>query len=46
LPLLYGLLADHFNARQAYWIIVPCYLVIGLYAVGGYKAGRKKSLNL
>ena len=46
LPLLYGLLADHFNARQAYWIVIPCYLVIGLYAVGGYKAGRKKLLNL
>jgi glucose/galactose transporter len=46
LPLLYGLLADHFNARQAYWIIVPCYLVIGFYAGRGYKAGRKKLLNL
>jgi len=46
LPLLYGLLADHFNARQAYWIIVPCYLVIGFYASRGYKAGRKKLLNL
>ncbi|HEY4155599.1 MAG TPA: sugar MFS transporter [Puia sp.] len=42
LPLLYGWLADHFNARQAYWMVIPCYLVIGYYAFAGYKAGRKR----
>jgi fucose permease len=41
LPLLYGMLADHFNARHAYWMVVPCYLVIGYYALAGYKAGRR-----
>jgi glucose/galactose transporter len=42
LPLLYGWLADQVNAQQAYWIVVPCYLMIGYYAVWGHKIGRKK----
>ncbi len=42
LPLLYGYLADRLNAQQAYWVVIPCYLVIGYYAMRGYKAGRKK----
>jgi FHS family L-fucose permease-like MFS transporter len=42
LPLLYGWLADSINAQQAYWIIIPCYLIIGYYAVLGHKIGRKK----
>jgi glucose/galactose transporter len=46
LPLLYGYLADHLNVRQAYWMVIPCYGVIGYYALAGYKAGRKNGLNL
>lgn len=42
LPLLYGYLADRLNAQQAYWVVIPCYLVIGYYSMRGYKAGRKK----
>lgn len=42
LPLLYGWLADHVNAQQAYWIVVPCYLMIYYFAVAGYKIGRRK----
>lgn len=42
LPLLYGWLADQLNARQAYWIVVPCYLMIYYFAVAGHKAGRRK----
>lgn len=38
LPLLYGWLADHFNAQQAYWIVIPCYTMIGYYAIEGHKA--------
>lgn len=41
LPLLYGWLADHANAQQAYWMVIPCYLMIGYYAVAGHKIGRK-----
>lgn len=38
LPLAYGRLADYFDPRQAYWILIPCYLFILYYAVYGYKA--------
>lgn len=41
LPLLYGWLADHVNAQQAYWMVIPCYLMIGYYAIAGHKIGRK-----
>lgn len=40
LPLLYGWLADKINSQQAYWIMVPCYLFIWYYAVGGHKRRR------
>jgi len=43
LPLGYGWLADHTDARRAYWIVVPCYLIIGYYALRGYRTGRKKT---
>ena len=42
LPLLYGWLTDHFNAQQAYWMVIPCYTMIGYYAIAGHKAGRKR----
>ncbi len=41
LPLLYGWLADHVNAQQAYWMVIPCYVMIGYYAIAGHKIGRK-----
>ena len=41
-PLFYGWLADRFNPHQAYWLVIPCYLVIGWYAVAGYRLGVKK----
>jgi fucose permease len=37
LPLLYGRLADMFNPHKAYWIMVPCYIVICFYAFTGHK---------
>ncbi|SDL77111.1 glucose/galactose transporter [Catalinimonas alkaloidigena] len=37
LPLAYGYLVDVFNAQQAYWLLVPCYLFILYYAVAGHK---------
>lgn len=46
LPLLYGYLTDHSNPQQAYWIVIPCYIAIGYYAVSGHKAGQKKPVAL
>ncbi|MBN2633497.1 MAG: sugar MFS transporter [Bacteroidales bacterium] len=41
IPLLYGKLADIFSTQSAYWICLPCYLVIMFYAFRGYKTGLK-----
>ena len=41
LPLVYGKLADLFSTQSAYWICLPCYLVIMYYAFIGHKAGKK-----
>ena len=40
LPLVYGKLAVGFSTQTAYWICVPCYLVIMYYAFIGHKAGK------
>jgi MFS transporter, FHS family, L-fucose permease len=37
IPLLWGYLSDVFNSQQAYWIMVPCYLIILMYATRWYK---------
>ncbi len=37
LPLLYGYLAGKFDKHHAYWIVIPCYLAILLYAYKGHK---------
>lgn len=37
MPLLYGALADKFNAQQGYWVMVPAYLFIWYYSVKGHK---------
>jgi FHS family L-fucose permease-like MFS transporter len=37
IPLLYGKLADVLNPHMAYWILIPCYIFIGYYAVSGHK---------
>ena len=39
IPLLYGHLADAWSPRQAYWILIPCYIFITFYALRGYRAG-------
>ena len=41
LPLLYGKLAIGSSTQTAYWICIPCYLIIMYYAFIGYKAGKK-----
>jgi len=42
LPLLYGWLADNINSQQAYWMVIPCYLMIGYFAIYGHRIGRKQ----
>ncbi len=37
LPLLWGQLADVYNSQQAYWVMIPCYIFILLYATRWYK---------
>ncbi len=37
LPLVYGKLADTFNAHAAYWMLVPCYAIIIFYAFKGFR---------
>jgi FHS family L-fucose permease-like MFS transporter len=41
LPLAYGRLVDVFNAQQAYWIMVPCYVFIFYYATVGHKIRKR-----
>lgn len=41
IPLIYGLLADATSRHQAYWIMIPCYIIILLFATFGWKVGRK-----
>jgi glucose/galactose transporter len=40
IPLIYGKLAVNFSTQSAYWICIPCYLVIMYYAFIGHKAGK------
>jgi MFS transporter, FHS family, L-fucose permease len=37
LPLLWGKLADNYSSHQAYAILLPCYVIIFLYATWWYK---------
>jgi MFS transporter, FHS family, L-fucose permease len=37
LPLIWGKLSDSFGSQNAYWIVIPGYLIILFYSVKGYK---------
>ncbi|MFD2597195.1 sugar MFS transporter [Sphingobacterium griseoflavum] len=37
MPLLYGYLADIYGLKQAYWVLVPCYMYLIFYAFRGHK---------
>lgn len=37
LPQIYGLFADTHGLRQAYWVLIPCYLYLVFYAVYGHR---------
>jgi glucose/galactose transporter len=36
-PVLFGYLKDHVGMQNAYWLCLPCFLVILFYALKGYK---------
>ena len=40
LPLFYGWLADLYNVRYAYWVLLPCYLYLVFYAFYGHRIRR------
>lgn len=40
LPLCYGYLADSYDVRTAYWVLLPCYLYLVFYAVYGHRIRR------
>lgn len=42
LPLVWGKASDLFSSREAYWIMIPCYLMIFYYSVWGYKLAAWK----
>lgn len=44
IPLLYGKLAVTFSTQSAYWLCVPCYLIIMFYAFIGHKIGIKNEV--
>ncbi len=37
LPLVWGGLSDIIGSQQAYWILLPCYLIILYYSIHGFK---------
>lgn len=37
MPLIWGKLSDMWSPQQAYWIALPCYLIILYFALSGYK---------
>ena len=43
LPMVYGYLVDIFNAREAYWVLFPCYVYLVFYAFRGYRLRSWKS---
>ncbi len=37
IPLVYGKLADVFSTQTAYWVCLPCYLILLYYSLHGYR---------
>jgi len=37
LPMVYGYLADTIGLREAYGVLIPCYLYLMFYAFRGYR---------
>ena len=43
LPLVWGKLSDIYGSQQAYWVLMPSYLIIIYYALKGYKLKNEKN---
>lgn len=43
IPPLYGLLSDAYSPQTSYWVLLPCYMAILLYALKGHKLRSWKS---
>jgi MFS transporter, FHS family, L-fucose permease len=41
LPLLYGKISDLASRQEAYWLMVPIYIIIFYFATAGHKVGKK-----
>jgi fucose permease len=41
IPLVYGLLAEKTSTQMAYWVCIPCYLIILAFALSVH---RKKKI--
>jgi len=37
IPLIYGKMADKFSTQAAYWVCLPCYLILLYYSLHGYR---------
>jgi MFS transporter, FHS family, L-fucose permease len=46
LPLIYGYLADRYNLRNAYGVLLPCYLYLVFFAFYGYKIKNRGHKNI
>jgi FHS family L-fucose permease-like MFS transporter len=46
LPLIYGKVLEVMGPKDAYIIMVPCYLFILYFAISGYRAGKTKKVAL
>ncbi|MBR5651926.1 MAG: sugar MFS transporter [Bacteroidales bacterium] len=42
MPLILGKLNDVIGFQQAYWITIPCYVIILCFALFGYKLGKNR----
>ncbi|GAA4304991.1 sugar MFS transporter [Compostibacter hankyongensis] len=40
IPRIWGVIGEHVGYREAFWLLVPCYLVILFYAAAGHKIGK------
>jgi FHS family L-fucose permease-like MFS transporter len=45
LPLAWGWWSDEYGSQQAYWILIPCYLMILFYASWWYKLRYWQNIN-
>jgi len=39
-PLFYGYLADRYDLRTGYWVLLPCYIFLVFYAFYGYRVKK------